>query len=196
MKKWSLFIALILAAFTFKQVQAKDCYPEESPSKTSQKELFKKGKREKLAVIDSVRFNSASQAVQEGYFVVLVDRVSLSYSSHMESALNNNRNFIVVQGDGGMVQTSSSWGYPGFNNLGGITLSGKVSNYSISTGEKGNITISYNLVGRNVNANVYINIAHGSDQATATVTPTMGRGNITMYGRIAPYRNHNLPLEQ
>ncbi len=196
MRKWSLFTALTLMILTFSQAQAQDYYPEDDKPEVTGKQLQKEAKKKKMAIIDSVRFNSVEQAIKEGYFVVLVERVSLSYSGHMESALDHNRNFILVQTDGGIVQTSSSWGYPGFNNMGGVTLSGKVTNYRISKGKKGDLSVSYNLVGRNTNANVYISITRGSDQATATVTPTMGRGSFTMYGRIAPYRNPNLQIEQ
>lgn len=192
MKQLATMCVALLMAGAGNQARAQDYYPQEPQDAAKVQQQQARG--HKQAIVDSVRFVALGQAVEEGYFVLQAHSVSLSYSGYTQSGLDGNRNFVLLQGDSGVVQTSSSWGYPGFNNMGGITLMGQVKGYRAKVSKKGNISISYNLVGRNVNASVYINIPHGSDYATATITPIMGRGSFTATGRISPYRNPNLHL--
>ncbi len=192
LKKIMLILTTILGCSIV--AQAQDNYDGPVKKELAQKEKAEI-RKQKMAIVDSIRFNNVVDAVSEGYFVILVDRVTVNFSGYMENSLDNQRNFILVQGKNGVVQTSSSWGYPGFNNMGGITLSGKLQNMRTKIDKKGNISIGYALIGHNVNAEIYISLPKGSQYATAQVTPIMGRGAFTMYGRIAPYRNPNLNIE-
>lgn len=46
-----------------------------------------------------------------------------------------NNSFIMFKGNEMVLQTANPWGHPGFNGMGGITLSGQLTDYQISEGK-------------------------------------------------------------
>lgn len=140
--------------------------------------------------IDSVAHLKAVQAVEQGYFVLQANTVSDNYGNIM-SGINRDANFILFQNDKGMFQIADLRVDPGLNGIGGITLEGYTRDVKIKKGANPNdeVNIQFMLIGSDVNATVFITLFRNSDQATATVSPTLGSGNITMRGQLIPYRS-------
>ncbi len=84
----------------------------------------------------------------------------------------------------------------GANGLGGITLHGKVNGVKMKESKDGSVSLSYNMVSYQMNAYVYITLYKDSDHVMVMVNPTMGRSNITLYGRLVPYRNSNIKIDK
>ncbi len=144
-------------------------------------------------IVDSVFHLKAARAVEDGYFVLQATQVRGSYGSY-EMGLNNNTNFMLMQGDKGIFQVAFNNMDSGANGLGGITLHGRISNKNVKTDKKGNTIVTYTMIGRSMNTSVTITIFNGSDQAVADVFPNLGRGNISLRGRLVPYRNDNINI--
>ena len=72
---------------------------------------------------------------------------------------------------------------------------GEGPTYSGKGDKKGNAIVTFSMIGRNMNAYVTLTLFNGSDQALATIDPTLGRGQITLRGRLVPYRNENIKIE-
>jgi hypothetical protein len=87
-------------------------------------------------------------------------------------------------------------GRMGANGLGGITLHGKVNGVKMKESKDGSVSLSYNMVSYQMNAYVYITLYKDSDHVMVMVNPTMGRSNITLYGRLVPYRNSSIKIDK
>ncbi len=158
-------------------------------TKKERKERIKKDKD----IVDSVFHLKALKAVRDGYFVIQATEVHNSYGQ-ITLGLNDNTNFLLMQGDKGIFQVAFNNMNPGLNGLGGVTLHGKISNVSIKEDKNGNAYITYFMVGRNMNANVMITLYKGGDQAYATIDPTMSSGRISIRGRLVPYVNDDIRI--
>ena len=145
-------------------------------------------------IVDSVFHLKALHAIQNGYFVLQARQVRNSYGQY-EMGLNDNSNFLLMQGDKGIFQVAFNNMSAGANGLGGVTLHGRISKLDIKGDKKGNAIITYNMIGRRMNAYVTITLFKGSDQAVATIDPTLGRGQITLRGRLVPYRNDDIRID-
>ena len=159
-------------------------------TKKERKERIKKDHE----IVDSVFHLKALHAIQQGYFVLQATEVSNMYGNHA-IGLNDNTNFLLTQGDKGIFQVSYNTMSPGYNGLGGLTLHGRISNLKITSDKKGNVIATYNMVGRSMHAYVTLTLFKGSDQALASIDPTLGRGRINLRGRLVPYRNDNIRIE-
>jgi hypothetical protein len=100
--------------------------------------------------------------------------------------ISRNSNFILVQGDDGIVQFALNTGFPSTNGLGGWTGKGNVRYSRIKYDDNGDVYYEYQLIGSNINARVFITLFHNSKRAMAQIT---GGPDITMYGEILPYRD-------
>lgn len=144
-------------------------------------------------IVDSIYNLKAVRAVQDGYFVLQATEVSNSRGVYT-LGLNNNTNFLLMQGDKGIFQVAFNNVDPGLNGLGGMTLHGSIGKKDIKTDKKGNTIITYHMTGMHMNASVTVTIFKESDHAIADVYPTMGNGRITLRGRLVPYRNDNIQI--
>lgn len=159
-------------------------------TKKERKERIKKDHE----IVDSIYHLKALHAIQDGYFVLQATQVRNSYGSYA-LGLNDNSNFLLMQGDKGIFQVAYNVISAGANGLGGVTLHGRISNIDIKGDKKGNAIVTFNMIGRSVNAYVTLTLFNGGDQALATIDPTLGRGQITLRGRLVPYRNDNIKIE-
>lgn len=144
---------------------------------------------------DAFKFQKAAQAMKQGYFVMLIDRLCGSFSPGMATGLNEQANFVLLQGDKGVFQTAALQGACGPNGLGGITVKGNVRNVRLKTTKKGDLYMTYHMQGVYGNADVSVTVYKDSDEAMAVISPTFGPGSITAYGHIAPYRNKSLNIK-
>ena len=145
------------------------------PSNETKQERKAREKRQKEQV-DSLAHDLSSQAVEQGYFALMADRMTIGENAMVQLAFNN--------------------GMLGQNGLGGITLPGHISNKRITTDKKGNVYLSFIIVGSQFNADVAITLSANSDYATAIITPTFGSDRLTVYGRLLPYRNSRIDFNQ
>lgn len=159
-------------------------------TKKERKERIKKDHE----IVDSVFHLKALHAIQNGYFVLQARQVRNSYGQY-EMGLNDNSNFLLMQGDKGIFQVAFNNMSAGANGLGGVTLHGRIGKLDIKGDKKGNAIITYNMIGRRMNAYVTITLFKGSDQAVAIIDPTLGRGQITLRGRLVPYRNDGIRID-
>ena len=162
----------------------------DNETKKERKERIKKNHE----IVDSIYHLKAEMAADDGYFVLQATEVRNSYG-HYELGLNDNTNFLLMQGDKGIFQVAFNSMNAGANGLGGFTLHGNISRKEMKRDKKGNTIISYTMIGRRMNASVTITLFNGSDQAVADIYPTLGNGRITLRGRLVPYLNDNIRIE-
>lgn len=157
------------------------------PVKESKEEIKK---REKLLRehADDVAYAKASNSMKRGYFVLTADWVEIGNVGYRRYDISPNSNFVLVQGDDGIIQFAINTGSSGSNGLGGWTGKGTVRNKRIKEKDNGDVIMQYHLVSSKVNADVFITLFHNSNRAEVQIT---GGYAITMYGEILPYRDKN-----
>jgi len=203
MKAFKIILTLILLAIiitptsAFAQSNDDDIYVigkndpiPDNETKKERKERIKKDHE----IVDSIFHLKAINAIEDGYFVLQATQVRNNYG-HYEMGLNDNTNFMLMQGDKGIFQVAYNTMNAGANGLGGITLHGRISNKNIRYDKSGNAIFTYTMVGRRMNASVTITVFKGSDQALADIYPTLGYGHITLRGRLVPYLNESIRIE-
>lgn len=135
---------------------------------------------------DDVAYAKAANSMRRGYFVLVADNIQIGNSGYRHYDISSNSNFVLVQGDDGIVQFALTTGSPGVNGLGGWTGKGTVRNKRIKFDDNGDVYYQYQLISGNVNADVHITLFHNSKRAVVRIT---GGVPITMYGEILPYRD-------
>lgn len=159
-------------------------------TKKERKERIKKGKD----IVDSVFHLKAAHAARDQYFVLQATQVN-NGRGFFELGLNDNTNFLLMQGDKGIFQVAFNNMDAGMNGLGGVTLHGSIHNFKMKEEKNGNTTITYTMVGRRMNASVMITIYNGSDQAVADIYPNLGYGRLSLRGRLVPYQNDDIKID-
>ena len=134
---------------------------------------------------DDVAYAKASNSIRRGYFVLVADYIQIGKMGYRHYDINPNSNFVLVQGNDGIVQFAVNTGNPGSNGLGGWTAKGAVRNKRILEKDNGDIFIQYQLIGK-VNTTVEITLYHNSNNAIARL---MDGGEIIFYGQVLPYRD-------
>ena len=162
--------------------------------KESKKERKEREKRQRQRV-DSLAHVKSMGAIMRDYYVLLADEVGVGNMGYMEYGVQRSTNFIVVQGDKAMVQFAFHNGSFGANGLGGLTVSGRVTNKQVSQDKKGNVWITFHIIGSRVNADVNIEMYANCDYANAQVNATLGRERLQMNGRLVPYKNDDLHFD-
>ena len=140
------------------------------------------------ALNDSVAHVRAARALKKGYWVLQADRITMGNAAYPATSLNENANFVFQQGDQAMVQVAFNGASPGLNGVGGITLDGKTSNVKLKGSLDGDLYVSFHVTGLNINADVFITVYKGGNRAQAIVVPTFDSGQMTLYGKLVPYR--------
>lgn len=139
---------------------------------------------------DIALFNQAKQALDEGSFVLETDRIEFRGGGTANVA--SNTNFISAKDNYAIVQLAFNNGRPGLNNLGGITLEGRISNIKTTTDRKGNITYRMNVQGAYLSSVIEVVLYYGGDQAMATVYPNFSSNRITVRGTLYPSELSNV----
>ena len=91
-----------------------------------------------------------------------------------------------------MVQISPSSFASGPNGVGGVTVEGNVTDLQIRTDKKGRTTLSMNVMGIGINAQVEVYMYPGTNRANATVYPNFNSNTVWLQGNIVPYENSNV----
>ena len=139
---------------------------------------------------DSIAGVQAAAAVQNRDFVLEADQVTFKngYTAFVDSSTS----FISVKGNRAVVQISPSNFASGPNGVGGVTVDGVISGMQRMVGKKGNTTISFNVTGIGINAQIEIYMTPGTNRASATIYPNFNSNTVWIDGDIVPYQNSDV----
>ena len=91
-----------------------------------------------------------------------------------------------------MVQISPSNFAAGPNGVGGVTVDGSISGMERMVDKKGRTTISFNVMGIGINAQIEIYMTPGTNRASATIYPNFNSNTVWIEGDIVPYENSDV----
>ena len=151
------------------------------------KQNNKNGQKEKL---DAIYHNNALISLQDSTFVLEADRVIFKRGRSVY--VNPTSNFISLNKNFGVVQTSFNIPASGPNGMGGVTVEGQISNIKITKDKKGTTYYSMNIMGAGISALVNITLYAGSNKASATISPNFNSNRITLEGNLIPYSQSNI----
>lgn len=141
-------------------------------------------RRAEAALLDSLKYEEAIVAVNERKFVIEATRIVLDKGA--TRYVSSTTNFVSVNGDKAVVQVASNGPYSGANGLGGITVDGNISSYKYSKNKKGVVTITMNVMGRGISAQLRIVLREGSASASVSVEPNFSSKSISLEGVLVP----------
>ena len=147
-------------------------------------------RREINALVDSIAGVQAAAAVQNRDFVLEADQVTFRNGNTV--FVNSNTTFIYVKGNRAVVQISPSNFSSGPNGVGGVTVDGSVSGMQRMVDKKGRTTISFNVMGIGINAQIEIYMSPGTNRASATIYPNFNSNTVWIEGDIVPYQNSDI----
>ncbi len=146
--------------------------------------------RQIRGLADSLASVHARAALLNQDFVLEAESVQFRNGSTV--FVNSSTNFISVKGNRAVVQISPNNFSAGPNGVGGVTVNGYISNQEVRTDKKGRTTLSMNVTGIGINAQIEIYMTQGSTNATATVYPNFNSNTIWLSGQIVPYESSNV----
>ena len=97
-----------------------------------------------------------------------------------------------MKGNRAFVQISPSNFASGPNGVGGVTVDGSISGMQRMVDKRGNTTISFNVMGIGINAQIEIYMSPGTNRASATIYPNFNSNTIWVEGEIVPYENSDV----
>lgn len=182
-----MFILMLISVWVSGSAQNKETLQERIDRWKNDMAEFNEGRRgveQKQAVLDTLAWLQADQALRDSSFVVEADAVTFKYGTRVQ--VNSTTNFISMEGDRAVIQISPSYVYGGPNGVGGITVDGVVSNVSLTSDKKGRIHYSMYVTGRAVSATVSISMTPGSNRAVVVVSPTFNSNDVRLEGYLVP----------
>ena len=147
-------------------------------------------RREINELTDSIAGVQAAVAVQNRDFVLEADQVTFKNGSTV--FVNSTTTFISVKGNRAVVQISPSNFAAGPNGVGGVTVDGSISGMQRMVDKKGRTTISFNVMGIGINAQIEIYMVPGTNRASATIYPNFNSNTVWVEGNIVPYSCSNV----
>ena len=147
-------------------------------------------RREINELTDSIAGVQASAAVQNRDFVLEADQVTFKNGNTV--FVNSSTTFISVKGDRAVVQISPSNFAAGPNGVGGVTVDGMISGMQKMVDKKGRTTVSFNVTGIGINAQIEIYMVPGTNRASATIYPNFNSNTVWVSGDIVPYENSDV----
>ena len=139
---------------------------------------------------DSIAGVQAAAAVRNQDFVLEANQVTFKNGATV--FVNSNTPFISVKGNRAVVQISPSNFAAGPNGVGGVTVDGTISGMERMVNKKGNVTISFNVMGIGINAQIEIYMTPGTNSASATIYPNFNSNTVWLQGNIVPYENSDI----
>lgn len=139
---------------------------------------------------DSIAGVQAAAAVHNQDFVLEADQVTFNNGATV--FVNSNTTFISMKGDKAVVQISPSNFASGPNGVGGVTVNGMVSGLERRVDKKGNVTLSFNVMGIGINAQIEVYMTPGTNRASATIYPNFNSNTVWLQGNIVPYENSDV----
>ena len=148
------------------------------------------GDRQLNALADSLAYIQGKAALKNQDFVL--EATSVTFKNGTTAFVNSSTNFISLKGNKAVVQISPSSFASGPNGVGGVTVEGNVTDLQIRTDKKGRTTLSMNVMGIGINAQVEVYMYPGTNRANATVYPNFNSNTVWLQGTIVPYENSNV----
>ena len=147
-------------------------------------------RRELNELADSIAGVQAAAAVQNRDFVLEADQVTFKngYTAFVDSSTS----FISVKGNRAVVQISPSNFSAGPNGVGGVTVDGTISGMQRMVDKKGRTTLSFNVTGIGINAQIEVYMTPGTNRASATIYPNFNSNTVWIEGNIVPYQNSDV----
>lgn len=182
-----VFILMLISVCVSGSAQNKETLKERIARWKSDMAEFNEGRsgiEQKQAVLDTIAWLQAEQALKDSSFVIEADAVTFKYGTRVQ--VNSTTNFISMEGDRAVIQISPSYVYGGPNGVGGITVDGTVSNVSLTSDKKGRIHFSMYVTGRAVNATVSVTMTPGTNRAVVQVSPTFSSNDVRLEGYLVP----------
>ena len=146
--------------------------------------------RQLNALADSLAFVQGRAALVNRDFVL--EATSVTFKNGTTAFVNSTTNFISLKGNKAVVQISPSVMASGPNGVGGVTVEGNVTDLQVRTDNKGRTTLSMNVMGIGIKAQVEVYMYEGTNRATATVYPNFNSNTLWIQGSIVPYENSNV----
>ena len=156
-------------------------------------EQFKARSAERNAInelTDSIAGVQATAALLNKDFVLEADQVTFKNGNTV--FVNSSTTFVSVKGNRAVVQISPSNFAAGPNGVGGVTVDGMVSGMKNMADKKGGNTLSFNVSGIGINAQVQIYLPPGTNRASATIYPNFNSNTIWMTGNVVPYESSDV----
>ena len=147
-------------------------------------------RREINELTDSIAGVQAAAAVLNRDFVLEADQVTFKNGNTV--FVNSSTTFISVKGNRAVVQISPSNFSSGPNGVGGVTVDGSISGMQRMVDKKGRTTLSFNVMGIGINAQIEIYMTPGTNQASATIYPNFNSNTVWIEGEIVPYDNSDV----
>ena len=147
-------------------------------------------RREINELTDSIAGVQAAVAVQNRDFVLEANQVTFKNGNTV--FVNSTTTFISVKGNRAVVQISPSNFSSGPNGVGGVTVDGTISGMQRMVDKKGRVTVSFNVTGIGINAQVDIYMVPGTNRASATIYPNFNSNTVWIEGNIVPYSSSNV----
>ena len=147
-------------------------------------------RREINELTDSIAGVQAAVAVQNRDFVLEANQVTFKNGNTV--FVNSTTTFISVKGNRAVVQISPSNFSSGPNGVGGVTVDGTISGMQRMVDKKGRVTVSFNVTGIGINAQVEIYMVPGTNRASATIYPNFKSNTVWIEGNIVPYSSSNV----
>ena len=146
----------------------------------TRKEKKEREKKEQLH-----RYRQARQLVFDTAFAVPAE--TIHFRDGLMLPAQSSINFLKMKGDEAVIQIGSDFARgPGLNNLGGVTLKGKISNLSITEKEKKNrLYMTFVLTGLIGTAQITLTLT-GSEYAIVDVNGMFSGRAFTLRGPVQP----------
>ena len=184
-----LLLLLLTVICSNVSAQEKKMTRKEKEAAWRAERLRKRAAEERLEIHnDSVQYLQAIAALQSGSWALEASNVSINNGA--SNFVTESTNFISINNGTATVQTAfdnSNIYSP--NGLGGITLTGRVTNEEMRIDRYGNVYYNFGINGSEISATVNIMLSAGNNQASATVNPNFNNSNLSMSGYIYPYSN-------
>lgn len=200
MKKVLLTLMVIVSGLSVtaldidaQNTSSKTRYQQEMQKWHQEMEEFKARSAERREInelTDSIAGVQAVAAVKNRDFVLEADQVTFKNGNTV--FVNSNTTFISVKGNRAVVQISPSNFASGPNGVGGVTVDGSISGMQTMVDRKGNTTLSFNVMGIGINAQIEIYMTPGTNRASATIYPNFNSNTLWIEGDIVPYENSDV----
>lgn len=184
MKRLFLMV-LMITAVSVSQAQITSERLEQARQEAAQAGIEKKEKEKQLEIVmDSVLYHNAVVSLYDSTFVIKADQIMFRRGG--VANVDRTTNFISLEKNKATVQIAFNTIFAGPNGIGGVTVEGTPSNVTVKEDKKGNVTLTMNVMGVGISAQVSVTLWAGSNKAMATVLPNFNSRTITLYGNIFP----------
>ena len=184
-----VLLLIFIATDSVALAQEKRMTRKEKEAAWRAERLRKRAAEERMEIHnDSVQYLQAIAALKGGSWAL--EASSVAFNNGAGNFVTESTNFVAINNGTATVQTAlNNSNIYSPNGLGGITLTGPVSNEEMNVDRYGNIYYNFNINGNEISATVSVVLTAGCNQATANINPNFNSSNLSMNGYIYPYSN-------